>query len=107
MWIGSRATRALAFAPLLLGGCTATVTSVEVKSPPPPYLEASPTSVLGTPFLLAMKVPGCAISLAWGAPLAAVYTLANRGEIPPEQDFRVDAERAVETYCGPPYAVPP
>ncbi|HUK08853.1 MAG TPA: hypothetical protein VLX09_13355 [Stellaceae bacterium] len=82
-----------------------------VSLPPPlaPLPEPTPrvSSVLGTPFLIAFKVPACIASAIVSAPVAALYTLANQGAIPPEQDLYEDVDRANETYCGEPWTIPP
>jgi len=100
----------------LLAGCAAPPTPAQPgpvalvpQPPPPPALptSASADTVLGTPFLWAIKIPACAASLLVSGPTAAAYTLADQGAIPPEQDWREDVNRAVDTYCGPPNEVPP
>jgi len=81
-----------------------------VPQPPPapaPPPSASADTVFGTPFLWAIKIPACAAALLVSGPTAAAYTLADQGRIPPEQDWHEDVNRAVDTYCGPPNAVPP
>jgi hypothetical protein len=108
----------------LLGSCAAesvsppTLTATTPQGPTPlvavppplaPLPEPEPrvSSVLGTPFLIALKVPGCIVSAIISAPVAALYTLANQGVIPPEQDFYEDVDRANATYCGEPWTIPP
>jgi len=115
MGMGAREIGAAMLLTALLSGCAAPAPPSPgpvalVPQPPPPSaqpLSVSADTVIGTPFLLAIKIGGCAASLLAVGPTAATYTLANQGAIPPEQDWREEVDRAVDTYCGPPYSVPP
>jgi len=89
---------------LFVAGCA-------VAPPPPPPGAApvvvSPVSVIGTPFLLAFKVPVCALTLAFAAPAAAAQQLAAPNLDAPEYDIRPALDAGVVENCGPPYAVMP
>ena len=99
----------------LLGGCAAPESPASSASAPTPLAVSPPpaqpvpriSSVLGTHFLIAIKIPACFTSAVASAPIAALYTLANQGEIPPEPDFYQDADLANAVYCGPPWTIPP
>jgi hypothetical protein len=58
-----------------------------------------PVAVLGTPVLVAVKVPVCAATIAVAAPLAALSELAQPS---PTQILFAEGRN-----CGPPYVVTP
>lgn len=89
---------------LFVGGCAV------APPPPPPGAEpvtVSPISVIGTPFLLALKAPICAVTLAIGGPVAAAQQLAEPTRDEFDKDFRPEIATGIETNCGPPYVVMP
>jgi hypothetical protein len=61
-------------------------------------------SVIGTPFLLAFKIPTCIVSAALAAPLAGAAELARTS-----QAFSLEQSLGdgLESNCGPPYVVSP
>lgn len=72
-----------------------------------PSAESTVVSVIGTPFLIAFKVPLCAVTLAVAAPTAGVAALVPREDNPePGKAQRVLAD-GVRANCGPPYAIAP
>ena len=89
----------LAFA-LLLAGCAA--------PPAPPQTQpVSPVSVIGTPFLIAFKIPACVATMAIAAPAAALQQLAAPGEDGLQPDIRPALDGGIYANCGPPYYVLP
>jgi hypothetical protein len=73
-------------------------------SPPPPDPRQSTISTLGTPFLIAFKIPVCAVTVALAAPLAGATGLT------PTYDSRViraELDESVRQNCGPPYVLSP
>ncbi len=59
-------------------------------------------SVVGTPFLLAFKIPVCAASLAIAAPLAGLFALTDPSDARAGQ--RALGE-GIARNCGPPYVL--
>jgi hypothetical protein len=97
----------------LLAGCAAPPPPSGPYAPPPvgalppaATTEILPSAVVGTPFLIAFKIPACIASVIFSGPTAAAFTLANQGLIPPEQDLMEDTNRAIDVYCSPP-TLPP
>jgi hypothetical protein len=88
----------LAFA-LFLAGCAA--------PPPPPAQPISAVNVIGTPFLIAFKIPACVATVAIAGPAAALQQLAAPTEDGLQPDIRPALDAGVEANCGPPYEVLP
>ena len=82
---------------LFLAGCAE-------PTPPPPV---SATSVIGTPFLIAFKVPSCVATLAIAGPAAALQQLAAPNEDGLQPDIRPALDAGIDQNCGPPYYVLP
>jgi hypothetical protein len=87
----------LAFS-LFLAGCA------EMPPPPPP---ASPVTAIGTPFLIALKIPVCVATVAIAGPAAALQQLAGPNEDGLQPDIRPALDAGMSQNCGPPYAVLP
>jgi hypothetical protein len=85
----------------LLDGC-----ATDVAYAPAPISGPTVVSVVGTPFLLAFKIPACAATLAIGAPLAGLTGLADPYRFAPSA-VRVELDHAVTQNCGPPWILPP
>jgi hypothetical protein len=85
----------------LLGDCTLDPTYAYGPSP-----GSSAVSIIGTPFLIAFKVPACAATLALGVPLAAATGLADPYQRQPWA-IRYEIDHAVTANCGPPWVLPP
>ena len=64
-------------------------------------------SVVGTPFLIALKIPACAGSIVIAAPLAAASQLAASSALIDESGLRRDLDDGLIHNCGPPYVVSP
>jgi hypothetical protein len=82
----------------LLGGCAS----------PPPGIQISYASAVGTPFYIALKVPVCAATLVMAPPLGALQGLAapgQQGSLQP--DLRPNLDAGIVDNCGPPYVLPP
>jgi hypothetical protein len=89
----------LAFA-LILAGCAA--------PPPPPQAEpVTPVSVIGTPFLIAFKIPACVATVAIAGPAAALQQLAAPTQDGLQPDIRPALDAGMAANCGPPYYVLP
>jgi hypothetical protein len=61
-------------------------------------------AVLGTPFLIALKIPVCVVSVAVAAPLAGASAFGGEGSA--RATRRVLGE-GIEQNCGPPYVLSP
>ena len=80
------------------------LTAAGCASSPPPDAQQSTINTLGTPFLIAFKIPVCAVTVALAAPLAGATGLA------PTYDSRViraELDESVRQNCGPPYVLAP
>jgi hypothetical protein len=73
-------------------------------SPPPPDPQQSAISAVGTPFLIAFKIPVCVVSVALAAPLAGATGLAPS---PESSAIRADLDQGLRQNCGPPYVLAP
>jgi class 3 adenylate cyclase len=70
-------------------------------------------SVIGTPFLVAFKIPTCAATIALAAPLAGVSALAKPSITDPafypdsdsNRELRRDLDAGLTQNCAPPYIV--
>jgi class 3 adenylate cyclase len=72
-----------------------------------PTAESTIVSVIGTPFLIAFKIPVCAVTLAVAAPAAGAASMVPPEDNPqPGKAQRVLAD-GVRANCGPPYAIAP
>jgi hypothetical protein len=83
---------------LSVSGCAA--------SAPPPEPGAVAVSAIGTPFLLAFKIPLCAATVALAGPIAGITGLVPPDD-PHARDLRRDLNDGVAQNCGPPYALSP
>lgn len=63
-------------------------------------------SAIGTPFLLAFKIPLCAVTLAVAGPSAGALELTGY-ERPTNLALRHDLDDSVRQNCGVPYVVTP
>lgn len=84
----------------MLAGCATNGTY-----PDAPNSGGAAVSVVGTPFLLAFKIPVCAVTLAMGPPLAGLAEVANSSRIHP-WDVQRGVDQAVAQNCGPPWILP-
>ena len=75
-------------------------------TPPSPAARAGEmvVSLVGTPFLLAFKIPVCAATVAIAGPLAAAFALTDGSNARDAQ--RVLGE-GIASNCGPPYVFTP
>jgi hypothetical protein len=80
------------------------LTTAGCASPAPPDQQQSAISALGTPFLIAFKIPVCAVTMVLAAPLAGAT-----GLVPTYDAFaiRADLDESVRQNCGPPYVLAP
>ena len=90
---------AVALLTVALIGCAA--------GPEAPRQQPSFISVVGTPFLIALKIPVCVASIAIAAPLAGASQLAESTSVIDEYSLRRDLDEGLVHNCGPPYAVSP
>ncbi|MGO8917285.1 MAG: hypothetical protein ACLQJR_15365 [Stellaceae bacterium] len=61
-------------------------------------------SAIGTPFLIAFKLPVCAATLVLAAPLAGATGLAPAAD--DARRIRHELGQGVAENCGPPYTLP-
>ncbi len=80
----------------------AALTACTTAQGPPPPANLGPASVLGTPFLIAFKIPFCAATVVLAAPLAGATGLTPAVEA---GEIRRDLDVGVVQNCGPPYAL--
>jgi hypothetical protein len=80
-----------------LSGCAA----------PPPDQQVSPVSAVGTPFLIALKVPVCVATVVVAGPAAALQQLAAPNQDGLQPDIRPALDAGIDENCGPPYVVTP
>lgn len=83
---------------LCLAGC---------GEPPPPAPPMSPVTAVGTPFLIAFKIPACVATLVIAGPAAALQQLAAPNEDGLQPDIRPALGAGIDENCGPPYEVAP
>jgi hypothetical protein len=62
-------------------------------------------SVVGTPFLLAFKIPVCAATVALAAPGAALAAMAEPSPNIAQPPLRPTLDEGIAENCGPPYAL--
>lgn len=82
---------------LALTGCA--------SSPEPPRGNGTFISVIGTPFLIAFKIPTCVASILLAAPIAGASQLGDPGEDFYEPGLRRDLDDGLIQNCGPPYVL--
>lgn len=81
-----------------LAGCAA---------PPPSAQPVSPVTVVGTPFLIALKIPACVATVAIAGPAAALQQLAAPTQDRLQPDIRPVLDAGIYDNCGPPWEVLP
>lgn len=89
-------------APLLLAACATPPNSPDAAASASPSAESVVTAIIGTPLLIALKIPICAATLPVVAVGAGMSAPVERGE----EARRVLADGLAQN-CGPPYAVMP
>jgi hypothetical protein len=104
--------KASALLALALAGCSTAPGAPPVVSggpaasmpAPPPRYTAGDTflSIIGTPFLIVLKIPACVLTAVIAAPVGAAATLAD-GEL--AWGTRRGLADGLEQNCGPPYAM--
>jgi len=57
--------------------------------------------VVGTPLLIAFKIPACVVTLGAAAPAAGAATLASQNDR--ERTLQRALEDGIRNNCGPPY----
>jgi len=92
-----RSAMAAAILALALAGCA--------TSPGPPRGNGTFVDVIGTPLLIALKIPTCVASIVIAAPIAGASRLADPGDIFYGPDLRRDLDDGLIQNCGPPYVV--
>ena len=76
----------------VVAGCAAT-----------PPGQSGAAAAVGTPFLIAFKIPVCAATIVLAAPLAGATGLAPTEQA---QRIRYDLDEGLVQNCGPPYVLP-
>lgn len=69
--------------------------------------EAAFLSVVGTPFLIAFKVPACVATVLVAAPAVGASAMIPREDNPQQGMARQIFAKGVRDNCGPPYVVTP
>ncbi|HZT51964.1 MAG TPA: hypothetical protein VFA22_08525 [Stellaceae bacterium] len=98
----------------LLAGCAAASQSSPADPPAagttpaaaPVATGPSFLSIIGTPFLIAFKIPVCAATVAVAAPLAGLSEIPTTADTE-GSDMRRQLEYGVNSNCGPPWVVSP
>ena len=90
-------------------GCLAAVLFLAGCAEPPSSAPrpVSAVTAIGTPFLIAFKVPACVATLAIAGPAAALQQLAAPNEDGLQPDIRPALDAGIDQNCGPPYEVVP
>src|ERR1700733_3386034 len=83
-----------------LGACVAAPD--QSRTAPPPDGGGAALSVVGTPFLIAFKIPVCIVPLAIAGPVGAVASLTDRNS-PLGGEGRDGLSDGITQNCGPPY----
>jgi hypothetical protein len=73
----------------------------------PPDQQVSVVSAVGTPFLIALKVPTCVATVVVAGPAAALQQLAAPNQDGLQPDIRPALDAGIDENCGPPYVVSP
>jgi len=73
--------------------------------PPPPRYGGSFLSVIGTPFLIAFKIPVCLLTVVVAAPVAGLSEIS--GSNAEGAEMREGLRDGLARNCGPPYSVTP
>jgi hypothetical protein len=71
----------------------------------PPDQQLSTVSDVGTPFLIALKVPACVATVLIAGPAAALQQLAAPNQDGLQRDIRPALDAGIDENCGPPYVV--
>jgi hypothetical protein len=87
---------------LLLGACATSPNPPDAAGNQQPTASTTVLSIIGTPFLIALKIPICAATLAVVAPAAGISETVTDGA----QARRVFAD-GLSSNCGPPYLLSP
>jgi len=90
---------------LILAGCVTAPPPSQAGAPPPPPPGRTALSIIGTPILLAVKIPICVVSVAMAGTLTGVHA-ALGGTTGPES-LEQSLGEDVEKNCGSPWAVNP
>lgn len=88
--------------PVIRVTTVAPLSAPTVPSPPPGG--GAVVSAVGTPALIALKVPLCVATIAVAAPGVAIASLSTNSDGVDEQRYFA---WGVESNCGPPWAVTP
>lgn len=90
-------------APSAAAGPAAGTTQTTAAQPAPgsPLLE-----IIGTPFLIALKIPVCVLTIVVAAPVAGLSELSGSGD-EDGRDMRRQLGNGIDRNCGPPYVVSP
>jgi hypothetical protein len=90
---------------LVLAGCVTAPPPSQAGAPSPPPPGRTAISIIGTPFLLAFKIPVCVVSAAMAGAMTGVEGAlgGTNGPASLEQSLGED----VEKNCGPPWVVNP
>jgi hypothetical protein len=94
--------RAACLLTMMLGACSSPPSTLDGATAAQPSASSVVLSVLGTPFLIAAKIPVCTATLIVAAPVAgASETVASGAKA------RQILADGVASNCGPPYLLTP
>jgi hypothetical protein len=94
--------RAAILLPLILGACSSPPSTLDGSTTAQPSASSVVLSVLGTPFLIAAKIPICTATLVIAAPAAGASESVESGG----RARKILAD-GVASNCGPPYLLTP
>jgi len=95
-------SRSIILVAAMLGACSSPPTPAAQANAAQPSASSVVLSVLGTPFLIAAKIPICVATVAVAAPVSGLSETVESGAIA----RRVMAD-GVQSNCGPPYLLTP
>jgi hypothetical protein len=87
---------------IMLGACSSPPSALDGTTAAHPSASSVVLSALGTPFLLAFKIPVCTATLIVAAPAAGASETVESGAI-----GRKILADGVASNCGPPYLLTP
>ena len=88
--------------PAILAACAASPGT----PPPGPSAEATVLSAIGTPFLIAFKIPLCVATVLVAGPASGAAAVIPPEDNPDQGIARQVLADGLRDNCGPPYVVP-
>jgi len=91
----------------LLIACVLGVAAACAGNPSDPRPEGIAASVVGTPFLMAFKIPACVVTLAAAGPAGAAAEMTSADPSDRAVTLRQALDDGIRQNCGPPYVIAP